>query len=134
MDAVLVLRAGAIWLVMDDAFWKQYAVGEKEDFKHRDNGTFLTANPIASAPADAKPERADMTLPRFMSGGNIVLACHLAFGAVVAHVKKTDRLATDEEAEKKAMGFVLPGVIMQPSGVFAALRAQEAGCSYILAS
>ena len=32
------------------------------------------------------------------------------------------------------MTFVLPGVILQPSGVFATLRAQEAGCQYLLAS
>lgn len=75
-----------------------------------------------------------MNIPSFLASGNIVLACHLAFGAVVNLVRKTDKLSTDEEAEKKAMTFVVPGVIMQPSGVFAALRAQEAGCSYILAS
>lgn len=134
MSAVLVLRAAGIWLVMNDAFWKRYDVGAKQDFKDGDAGQFLTANPIASAPASAKPGSADKTIPSFVASGNIVLACHLAFGAVVNLVKSVDKLATSDEAESRAMGFVLPGVIMQPSGVFAALRAQEAGCSYILAS
>jgi hypothetical protein len=29
---------------------------------------------------------------------------------------------------------MVPGVILQPSGVFAAVRAQEAGCHYVRAS
>jgi intracellular sulfur oxidation DsrE/DsrF family protein len=33
-----------------------------------------------------------------------------------------------------ALHHVVPGVILQPSGVFGVLRAQEAGCNYILAS
>jgi intracellular sulfur oxidation DsrE/DsrF family protein len=33
-----------------------------------------------------------------------------------------------------ALHHVVPGVIPEPSGVFEVLRAQEAGCSYILAS
>lgn len=133
MNAVLVLRAEAIWLAMDDAFWKAYGVGERQNFQHKDKG-FYTANPIAGVAPDGKPELADMNLPSFLAAGNFVLACHLAFRGVVALVKKADGLATDEEAEKKAMRFVVPGVIMQPSGVFAVLRAQEAGCGYILAS
>lgn len=134
MNAVLVLRAEAIWLAMNDGFWKDYEVGEKQGFKRRDTGAFHTVNPIASAPAPAKPDAADNTVPAFLAAGNIVLACNLAFGAVVGLVKKTDKLATDDEARKKALAGLLPGVILQPSGVFAALRAQEAGCSYILAS
>ena len=97
-------------------------------------GKFREVNPIANAPADAKPAQAERTLPKFVAAGNIVLACHRAFGSVVELVKRVDKLATDDEAETKAKTFLLPGVILQPSGVFATLRAQEAGCHYILAS
>ena len=134
MNAVLVLRGEGVWLAMNDEFWKTYKVGEENNFKSGSAGKFRSANPIASAPADASPAAAERTLPKFMAAGNIVLACHRAFGGVVDLVKKTDKLATDDEAEKKARGFLLPGVILQPSGVFATLRAQEAGCHYILAS
>ena len=134
MSAVLVVRGEGIWLAMNDEFWQAYKVGEENDFKSGATGKFRVANPIASAPADASPAAAERTLSRFMASGNIVLACHRAFGAVVELVKKVDKLATNEEAEKKAGLFLLPGVILQPSGVFATLRAQEAGCHYILAS
>ena len=134
MNAVLVVRREAIWLAMNDVFWKTYKVGEAQDFKAKEPGKYRTTNPIASASPNAPPEAADMNIPKFLAGGDIVLACHRAFGEVVDLVKKVDKLATDEEAEARALTFVLPGVIMSPSGVFATLRAQEAGCHYILAS
>jgi len=134
MSAVLVVRADGIWLAMNDAFWATYNVGEKKNFKDGASGKFLAANPIASASSAKSPKSADMNIPQFLASGNVVLACHRAFGGVVAHVKKTDKLATDEEAEAKAVTYLLPGVILQPSGVFAVLRAQEAGCHYIMAS
>ena len=37
-------------------------------------------------------------------------------------------------ARTRALSLLIPGVTLQPSGVFAALRAQEAGCRYLLAS
>jgi hypothetical protein len=40
----------------------------------------------------------------------------------------------DADARKQAIAALVPGVILQPSGVFAALRAQEAGCLYLRAS
>ena len=134
MNAVLVVRRDAIWLAMNDAFWKTYNVGETQEFKAKEPGKFRTTNPVATTPPGAPPDFADANIPKFLAGGDVVLACHRAFGEVVDRVKKADRLTTDEEAEAKAMTFVLPGVILQPSGVFAVLRAQEAGCQYILAS
>ena len=48
-------------------------------------------------------------------------------------VKEKEKLS-DEESRKQAIAALIPGVILQPSGVFAALRAQEAGCMYLRAS
>jgi len=39
-----------------------------------------------------------------------------------------------EEARKQAIGYMVPGVILQPSGVFAAIHAQDVGCKYLRAS
>jgi hypothetical protein len=133
MSAVLVVRHAAIWLAMNDDFWKTYAVGKRNRLKAADTGRWYDRNPIASAPPGGPPEFADMTIPKFIAGGGIVLACHLAFRDVTAVVKKDEKL-TDDDAEKRARSAIIPGVILQPSGVFAVLRGQEAGCHYILAS
>jgi hypothetical protein len=48
-------------------------------------------------------------------------------------IKATDTVS-EEVARKQAIGYLVPGVILQPSGVFAAVRAQEAGAAYVKAS
>src|SRR5207302_230128 len=70
---------------------------------------------------------------KYIGRGGIALACNLAFDECVEMVQKADG-STPEAARAKAIGFLVPGVVLQPSGVFAALRAQEAGCAYLRAS
>ena len=132
MSAVLVIRHEGIWLAMNDAFWKKYPVGKSNKLKN-DKGGWFDRNPIASTSPGAPPDFADMNIPKFISNGGIVLGCNLAFKGVVALVKKENKLQ-DAEAEKLARTYLIPGVILQPSGVFAVLHAQQAGCHYILAS
>ena len=61
------------------------------------------------------------------------LGCNAAFNAFAwetAQRVKGDRTAIYEEFKAN----LLPGVILQPNGVYATLRAQQAGCVYIRAS
>jgi hypothetical protein len=74
-----------------------------------------------------------VALDKFIARGGIALACNLAFDDCVEVVKSKDSVSA-EEARKRALGYLVPGVILQPSGVFAAIRAQEAGCTYLRAS
>ena len=48
-------------------------------------------------------------------------------------IKKKDYVSP-EEARKQAIAALVPGVILQPSAVFAALHAQDVGCKYLRAS
>ena len=50
-----------------------------------------------------------------------------------SRIAKKESLETDA-ARARAKTQLLPGAILQPNGIFAALRAQEAGCNYINAS
>lgn len=134
MTAVLVLRHEAIVLAMDDAFWAEFEIGKENKLKDADGKKWAKSNPILSVPADTPPQWADFTLAKFQQNGGIVLACNVAFGDVVGRYKEKGKLSTNEEARKVALTHLAPGVILQPSGVFGALRAQEAGCHYIIAS
>jgi len=49
---------------------------------------------------------------------------------VVGLVQKQDKLDASA-ARAKAMSMLVPGVIMQPSGIFADVMAQEAGCVFV---
>ena len=68
-----------------------------------------------------------------MASGGIVLACNMAFRSIVSQYQTADKLSP-ADAMKVAKENVIPGIILQPSGIFAALRAQEIGCNYVLGS
>lgn len=132
-SAVLVLRHLAIPLIMDDAYWQRFEIGKHVKLKDPSTNKWVTGNPIRTTPAGMPPQFADYNLLQFLAQGGIVLGCNLAFREVVSTFAKADK-SSHEEAEAKARAQIIPGVILQPSGIFAALRAQEVGCNYILAS
>ena len=68
-----------------------------------------------------------------MAGGATVLVCTLALRDCAVIVAETDRV-TIEEADRRVRQMLVPGVILQPSGVFAAVLAQDNGCRYVRAS
>jgi len=133
MNPVLVLRADAIELIMDDSYWGRFPVGEEHKFKGRDNA-WRTVNPISAQSRTGANESARRnTLETFMQAGGIVLSCDWAFGKVTQRYRTSDALE-QAEAAKQARAHIIPGVIMQPNGIFAVLRAQEAGCHFVAAS
>jgi hypothetical protein len=133
MSAVLVLRHQGISLAMGDEYWKKYKVGKRLKLKTMDGKNYVEANPIRVSPPGTPPEFASYNLEQFFKDGGIVLGCNLAFAEVVGRVQKEEKL-DEKAAHERAMSMLIPGVQLQPSGVFAVLRAQEAGCKYILAS
>ena len=131
---ILVLRHVAIPLVMNDAYWARFEAGKKLGMKDEATKRWYTRNPIWRAAGAAQPDAKDYHLEPFLAQGGIVLGCGVAFaGRIVSEYAAKDGVSR-EEAEKRARADLLPGVILQPSGVFAVLRAQEAGASYVIAS
>jgi len=133
LTPIVVFRHMAIPLVMNDAHWDHLGVGKDLQLKDPATGKWTKKNPLASAAPDAPPEFKEITIPAFIASGGIVLACHLAFGDIVAQYKEKDKLS-EADAEKVAKQHLLPGVILQPSGFFAVLKAQDEGCKYMLGS
>lgn len=125
--SVLVVRHTGIATVMDHEFWADGKAGERTETKGRD-GEWATRNPVGPVAEDARPGAAKYTLPGFMADGGIVLACNLAFNNMVVGRYRKDGVSR-EEARAEALTHLLPGVILQPSGFFAVIRAQQAGCA-----
>ena len=134
MSAVVVLRHNAIWLIMNDEFWAHHKIGKLTKINEPATNAPIARNPALGAnPFGLPPALADDGLKKVLASGT-VLACNLAFTLDVVGKVKTDTKLDDTKAREMALKHVVPGVILQPSGVFAALRAQEAGCHYILAT
>lgn len=135
MSAVLVLRHKGIALAMTQAFWDAYGVSKQETVLHPITQQGTDRNPalLSSARGEVPADFDAVALDRFIGRGGIVLACNLALDDMIALVSKKDN-ATPEVARKTAIAGFVSGVILQPSGVFAALHAQDAGCKYLRAS
>jgi len=130
---VVVLRHEAIPMIMDDAFWAHLGIGKDLKWKDEKTGKWVTSNPLSSTPPGAPEYLKDVNIPAFVKNGGVVLACGLAFGNIVYQYHEKDKLS-EADAFKRAKEHVLPGVIIQPSGVFAVLKAQEEGCHYMMGS
>ncbi len=132
-SAVIVFRHEGIPLVMNDAFWERFESGKELKIRDAKGKKWSKRNPIGTALPDTPPKEANYNIAAFVASGGIVLACNLAFGGMVQRIQDADKLSRDE-ARKRALEQLIPGVILQPSGFFAVLRAQQAGCSFLLAS
>ena len=135
LSAVVVLRHNGIQLAMQQAYWDKYAIGKEKKVAHPITQQGTDRNPVllASSRGEVPAMFDDAALDRFISRGGIALACNLALQDVIEAIQKKENVGA-EEARKQAIAFMVPGVILQPSGVFAALHAQDAGCKYLRAS
>ena len=130
----IVLRHNAIVLAMQNSFWDKYRIGATKRIVHPITGKPTSKNPVLMDEKDGIPEPFNnASLPRQLARGVIVLACDLALQDCIDLIKKTDKVS-DAEARKQALAAMIPGVILQPSGVFAVTLAQEAGAHYVKAS
>lgn len=134
LSPVIVLRHNAIVLAMQQAFWDKYGIGEKKKVTHPLTALVTDKNPALLDEKDGLPAPFNNAgLRKQLDRGVVVLACNLALQDCADLIKSADKVSA-EEAHKRAVAYLIPGVILQPSGVFAAIRAQEAGASYLKAS
>lgn len=135
LSAVLVLRHNGIQLAMQQAYWDKYGIGKEKNVMHPVTQQGTDRNPalLASSRGEVPAMFDEAALDKFIGRGGIALACNLALQDVIEAIQKKENVS-QEEARKQAIASMVPGVILQPSGVFAALHAQDAGCKYIRAS
>jgi hypothetical protein len=135
LSAAVVLRHNGIVLAMQQPFWDKYGIGKVKKVVHP-----VTLEPTDRNPALLSSSRGDLpadfdalALDKFIARGGVALACDLALQDCIALIQAKDKVSA-EAARKQAIDMLVPGVILQPSGVFAVIRAQEAGCTYVRAS
>jgi hypothetical protein len=134
-STVLVLRHNGIALAMQQSFWDKYGIGKLKNVTHPVTEEPTTGNPalFSSTRGEVPAQFDDFALDKLMGRGGIVLACNLALQDMIGLVQKNDGVSA-EESRTRAVAALVPGVILQPSGVFAVLHAQDVGCNYIMAS
>jgi hypothetical protein len=136
-SSVLVIRHEAIPMIMNHAFWERHEIGA--EMKIEREGKPVTWNPFlsreeATASGGAGGgRRGGATIDAFLESGGIVLACNYAFGFMVS--KERQKAGIEQAAAREiVLPQVIPGVIIQPSGFFAVIEAQRAGCHFFPAA
>lgn len=129
MSAVMVIRHDAIPMAMDDAFWEKYDLGKYAKVKDPATKKWARRNPFWKPDPNDK-ENAPFTLEALNGRGCILMGCNLAAMGMAAELAAKHKLPRDDvRADVKA--HLIPGMTLAPNGVFAVMRAQEAGCTYI---
>lgn len=135
LSTALVLRHNGIALAMQQPFWDKYGIGKMKQ----------ATSPVTHEPTDRNPALMSSTrgeqpadydvfaLDKYIARGGVTLACDLALRECVRMIQKADGIG-EAEARKTALDAMLPGVILQPSGIFAVVLAEEAGAHYVRAS
>ena len=124
---ILVIRHSAIPLAMGHEYWEKHGGGEEAELKNREE-QWVTRNPIGPAADEASAGSRKYTIPSFIESGGVVLCCDLALrGFIVPQLRKTG--VAREAAYDEARRMLIPGIVPQPSGFFAVIRAQQAGCA-----
>jgi len=133
LSTVIVIRHAAIPLAMTSEFWATYGLGKSLKIKDDKGKKWTMVNPMLSTPStDPKVASSNYLLDKQIAKGAITLGCNLAFRQMVSIVAKQDKLSP-AAAREKAKTFLVPGLIMQPSGIFANVMAAEAGCAFVIA-
>jgi intracellular sulfur oxidation DsrE/DsrF family protein len=131
-SVVLTIRHAAVPMLANDVLWGKYVhLGKSTRLKDPATGKRAMRNPFLNANVRESDRYAliwpDGGLDTMVQRGAIVLACGMALRRL------SRELADDTKQEPKAvhqevLANLVPGVYVMPSGIFATVRAQEAGC------
>jgi hypothetical protein len=127
---VVVLRHFAIVLAFDDAIWSKYGVAEWRKIKHPTSGQLTAYNPFSRPHTDEERKEAGTFLEGLIATGTVVLGCNLAASALAAQMAKL-KGADVAAVQAEVRAGLVPGVILQPNGIYATARAQDAGCAFM---
>ena len=132
LGLVVVIRHRAIPMAFNDFIWNKYNAGV--DLKLNDPATGEPArrNPFLNITKDDNKGMVGeaQSLKTLHEKGVIFLGCsNAAMGWAYMLAKKAGTKVEDVRAELKAN--VIPGMTLLPTGIFAVVRAQNVGCSYM---
>lgn len=127
---VIVIRHSAIVIALDDALWAKYGVGKMANVKDPKTSEFLTHNPYSRPHAGGADNTPGHFLEGLIASGVTVLACNLAAMRRAGMMAREAKLPV-EQVQQEVRAGLIPGIKLQPSGIYASARAQEIGCVFM---
>ena len=130
--AVVVLRHMGTVMAMNDALWSKYELGEMVKLKDPSTDAMAKRNPFIHVDKNDKKAyiEPEESLEALRARGVVLLVCNKALMGLGGRLAEKLKRPVDEVRAEFRAGLV-PGVVLQPSGIYAVARAQEVGCSLI---
>ena len=130
---VIIMRQLGQVMAFNDSMWEKYGIGEERKVNDPLTKQPARRNPWAkSMPGDPSWATASK-LDSLRARGAILLVCNRASMNWAANA--AERTKGDLEAIKNDVrNNLVPGAILMPTGIFALVRAQNAGCAYMRGS
>ena len=129
---VVVFRHMGTVMAFNDALWAKYGLGERAKLTDPATGKESLRNPFIRVAKDEKNAMvpAEASIEALIASGGVALVCNKATMRLAGQVAaKFNKPVEEVRAEFRAS--VVPGVMLQPSGIYAVLRAQDVGCSFL---
>lgn len=127
---VIVFRAAGTPMAFNDSIWARYKIGEQAKVNDPVTKLAATRNIFWKAPEGASPHAAASSISALQQRGLICLVCNRALkGWANEFAEKTQQKQDAVYAEMRAN--LIAGSYLVPSGIFALIRAQNAGCAYM---
>ena len=127
---VVVMRRLGVPMALKDELWERYGIGE--DRKVNDPVTKAPAkrNPWLRAAPNAPSYEVDSKLESLVPRGLTVLVCNRAAMHLAESIAEKHKLDAEKVRDEVRNGLI-PGALLMPNGIFAIVRAQNAGCAYL---
>ena len=130
---VIIMRQLGQVMAFNDMMWEKYGIGEERKVNAPVTKQPAKRNPWTKSTATDPSWAVDSKLDALHARGAIFLVCNRASMNWAA--RAAERTKTDVEVVKNDVrNNLVPGAILMPSGVFALVRAQNAGCAYMRGS
>lgn len=130
MQVVVVLRHFAAAMAQRDAMWERYGIGEERSVTDPETKAPAKRNPFLRPSPTAKESwELNGKIEPLVARGVIFLVCNRATMGLASALAKRANKPVDEVKEDLRTN-VVPGAILMPNGIFALVRAQNAGCAF----
>ena len=136
-SVVVVLRHRAVPMLFNDQMWAKYDVGTATKTMDEKTKTAVTRNiyyqDVDAQGAPKTDDKHSSTIKSLSARGVIFVGCDLATRGFASRAAAAAKKPVQQVYEEIKANLV-PGATLMPTGVFATLMAQEAGCSLMRSS
>jgi hypothetical protein len=128
-QVVVVARHFGAAMGLQDAMWDRYAIGEERNVTDPSTKAPARRNPfLRAAPTMTESWEVGGKIEPLVARGMTLLLCNRAMMGLASSLAKKAKKPV-EEVQADLRGGLVPGALLMPNGIFALIRAQNAGCA-----